>query len=364
MIRAVIVDDEPPARLRLRQLLDEAGDVIVVGEAGDVDEARATLASTAPDVVFLDIEMPETRGTTFAASLTEPRPFIVFATAYDRYALEAFAYDATDYLLKPVTRARLASTLDRVRARLVGRSDLEKELRTASVVQSALMPRELPALPGLAGAAQTIPARAVGGDFYDAFLIGPDRAAFALADVSGKGVPASLIASSLQAHLRSGSRHAPPDPGALVADVNRDVCAMTDGARYATMVYAQIDLPTRTVHLVNAGHPAPIVLASSGALDAIAATGPAVGLLADARFEVRTLVLEPGSTLVVVSDGVTEAFDPSGDEFGEARLASLIRAAGHQPPAVLCERIIDAVRRHRGTAPVQDDVTVLVLKGD
>lgn len=117
MIRAVLVDDEPPARLRLRQLLSDAGDVLVVAEAGDADEARTAIAATAPDVVFLDIEMPETRGTTFAASLGEPRPFIVFATAYDRYALEAFRYDATDYLLKPVTRARLADTLDRVRAR-------------------------------------------------------------------------------------------------------------------------------------------------------------------------------------------------------------------------------------------------------
>lgn len=364
MIRAVIVDDEPPARLRLRQLLDEAGDVQVVAEAGDADEARRAITSTEPDVVFLDVEMPETRGTTFAASLTEPRPFIVFATAYDRYALEAFAYDATDYLLKPVTRARLAGTLDRVRARLIGRSDLERELRSASVVQSALMPRELPALPGLVAAAQSVPARAVGGDFYDAFLIGPDRAAIALADVSGKGVPASLIASSLQAHLRSGSRHAPPNPAALVADVNRDVCSMTDGARYATMVYAQIDLPTRTVHLVNAGHPAPFVLSRAGLLSAIAPTGPAVGMLPDAGFEVHTFVLEPGATLVVVSDGVTEAFDPFGDEFGEARLAILVREIGDASPDTICHRIVDAVRRHRGTAPVHDDVTVLVLKGD
>ena len=104
MIRALLVDDEPPARTRLRQLLVEAGDVLVVGEAANVDEARSAIAETHPDVVFLDIEMPEGRGTTLAASLPEPRPFVVFATAFDRYALDAFAVDATDYLLKPITR--------------------------------------------------------------------------------------------------------------------------------------------------------------------------------------------------------------------------------------------------------------------
>ena len=99
MIRAFLVDDEPPARARLRQLLGEAGDVLVVGEAGNAEDARGLIAETRPDVVFLDIEMPQTRGTTLAASLPEPRPFIVFATAFDKHAIDAFALAATDYLL-------------------------------------------------------------------------------------------------------------------------------------------------------------------------------------------------------------------------------------------------------------------------
>lgn len=365
MIRAVLVDDEWPARLRLRTLLAEAGDVLVVAEAGDADEARQAISATCPDVVFLDIEMPQTLGTTFAASLVEPRPFIVFATAYDRYALEAFSYDATDYLLKPVTRARLAGTLDRVRQRLVSRSDLEREMRAASSVQATLIPRTLPYVPGLTAAARTVPADGIGGDFYDSFFIGPDRVAFVLADVSGKGLSAGLIASSLQAHVRAGSRHAPPDPRTLVADVNRDVYAMTEGHRYATLVYAQIDVATRHVRMVNAGHPAPLLLRPDGTtLDAIAPTGPVVGMMPDAEYDVRELGLEPGAALVVVSDGVTEAFDTDGEEFGEGRLAAELRLVGRQSPAVICQRVLDAVRRHRGTAPVHDDVTVLVVRAD
>ena len=106
-VRALIVDDEPPARARLRQLLDAHGGVTVVGEAASGAEALELIRERRPDVLFLDIEMPEMRGTTLAASLPEPRPFVVFATAYERYAVDAFACDATDYLLKPITRERL-----------------------------------------------------------------------------------------------------------------------------------------------------------------------------------------------------------------------------------------------------------------
>ena len=113
MIRAVLVDDEPPARVRMRQLLEAIGDVTVVGEAGSAVEAQEVIRETRPDLLFLDIEMPEMRGTALAAALPEPRPFIVFATAFDNYGLEAIAVEATDYLLKPVSRAKLAVTLDR-----------------------------------------------------------------------------------------------------------------------------------------------------------------------------------------------------------------------------------------------------------
>ena len=96
MIRVVLVDDEAPARARLTALLAETGGVTVVGEAANADDARAVITRLAPDVVFLDIEMPAERGTELAASLPEPRPFVVFATAYERFAVEAFQYDASD----------------------------------------------------------------------------------------------------------------------------------------------------------------------------------------------------------------------------------------------------------------------------
>ncbi len=115
MIRTLLVDDEQPARERLRQLLLAHGDVQVVGEAEDGVQAAERIAELAPDVVFLDIQMPGASGLDVAASLGRPRPVIIFCTAYDQYAVDAFELSATDYLLKPVNRARLATALDRVR---------------------------------------------------------------------------------------------------------------------------------------------------------------------------------------------------------------------------------------------------------
>ena len=116
MIRALLVDDEKPARDRLRRLLAGESDVEVIGDASDGAEAIERIASLAPDVVFLDIQMPGCTGMELAASLASPRPRIVFCTAYDQYAVDAFELNAVDYLLKPINQARLKKTLDRIRA--------------------------------------------------------------------------------------------------------------------------------------------------------------------------------------------------------------------------------------------------------
>src|SRR5687768_6990064 len=240
MIRVVLVDDEPPARTRMRQLLDAAGDVTVVGEAGSAVEAREVIQNTRPDLLFLDVEMPEMRGTALAASLPEPRPFIVFATAFDHYGLEAIAVEAADYLLKPVSRIKLAATLDRVRARLTS-LNVSRDIVAASAVQAHMWPGALPAIPGFDCAAASLPARGVGGDFYDLFPLERHEWALLLGDASGKGVAAGLVAAAVQARVNTAARLARFGPEALMAAVDRDLFASTDGARYATGVYGVLD---------------------------------------------------------------------------------------------------------------------------
>jgi phosphoserine phosphatase RsbU/P len=363
MIRAVLVDDEPPARVRMRQLLEAAGDVTVVGEAGSAVEARAVIRDTHPDLLFLDVEMPEMRGTALAASLPEPRPYIVFATAFESYALEAIAVDATDYLLKPVSRAKLAATLERVRTRLNRQSHLEREMKVASALQAQMWPGVLPSIFGMDCAAASLPARGVGGDFYDAFEIGESQWGLLLGDVSGKGIAAGLVASAVQARVHTAARLARLGPEKLMAAVDRDVFETTNGARYATGIYATLDTSTRSLVLVNAGHPAVLLLdPETSTVTRIDSTGPALGLLQDGKFSSSTLTLKPGAVLVAYTDGVNEARDDDDEEFGEARLIALLFESRHLAAADLCARILDAVRTHRGAHQDQDDVTALVMK--
>ncbi len=360
MIRALLVDDEPPARARLRALLSELGGVRVIAEAADAEEARAAVAAHRPDVVFLDIEMPETPGTVLAASLPEPRPFIVFATAFDRFALEAYQHDATDYLLKPITRQRLAQTLARIRARLGHQSDLDRDLVEATHVQSHLLPRHLPAIGGFDCAAKTLAAHGVGGDFYDLLATGPGHVAASLGDVSGKGTAAGLVASSIQARLHTAARHAAADPAALLSGLNSDVYLTTDGARYATLVFVHLDTTSGAIACVNAGHLPMLLARASGALELLPSTGPAIGLLPAASYATRHTRLDPGDRLICYSDGVTEAQDDDGVEFGQARLEALVGGA-RASAASLCHTMVDAVRAHRGSQQRQDDVTVMVI---
>ena len=363
MIRAVLVDDEPPARVRMRQLLDAAGDVAVVGEAGNADEARAVIRETLPDLLFLDVEMPEVRGTALAASLPEPRPFIVFATAFDNYALDAIAVDATDYLLKPVSRSKLAATLDRVRARLA-QLTVEHDIVAATKVQSRMWPGSLPRIAGFDCAAASLPARGVGGDFYDLFPIaGASGAtgawAFLLGDASGKGVAAGLVASAVQARVNTAARLAHLQPEELIAAVDRDVYATTDGARYATAIYGVLDASSRHLTLVNAGHPEVLMIPGGQ----VGATGPALGLIEAGTFGTHAVTLAPGTLVLAHTDGVTEARNEAEEEFGQARLLELADSCRDRSATEVCSAVLNAVREFRGLRQDQDDVTLLVIKG-
>ncbi len=362
MMRALLVDDEAPARARLRALLIELGGVTVVGEAGDADAARAAVAAHAPDVLFLDIEMPAERGTALAASLPEPRPFVVFATAYERFAVDAFQYDAADYLLKPVTRQRLQATLDRLRSKLAARQEASRELDDAVRAQSFLLPRAMPVLPGFAVSARTLPARAVGGDFYDAELV-DGRMAFVLGDVSGKGMAAGLIASSVQARWQAAIRQHDLSLVAMMRALNRDVMASTEGSRYATLVHGVLAPGTGEIQYVNAGHPPSLLVAADGRwAQMMDSTAPAVGLLEGAEFHVASHRLMPGETLIVMSDGVCEARDGRGEDFDVGCLGSLAARCPGADVNTLADEIVSTVRRHRGTDQAQDDVTVFIVR--
>jgi phosphoserine phosphatase RsbU/P len=237
-----------------------------------------------------------------------------------------------------------------------------------------------------------LPARGVGGDFYDMFSLrdgppevgrhidegphdggghmdeGPAKAgrhiqqwALLLGDASGKGVAAGLVASAVQARVHTAARLAHLGPAALMAAVDRDVYGTTDGARYATAVYATLDADTRCLTLVNAGHPSVLVFSGSS-VARLDASGPALGLIEAGTFSSHTVSLQPGAVVVAYTDGVSDARDDRDEEFGDARLEALVADSVSLSAAQLCARILDQVRRHRGARQDQDDVTALVVR--
>ena len=362
MIRTVLIDDEAPARDRLRSLLDACEEVEIVGEAGDGEQALRVVAERRPDLIFLDIEMPGRNGMEVAATLTPPRPRIVFCTAFDQYAIEAFEHHALDYLLKPVNRERLQSTIERVRATLAESRESRRELDAASRTQERLYPQVPTPITGLDYAGCCRSARGVGGDYYDFLPAGERRLGIAVGDVSGKGIFAGLLMAGLQARLQSlAARHETALP-LLFESINRSTYESTDANRYATLFYGVYDGADGRMRYVNAGHNAPLLLRPDGTTVRLESNGPAVGMLPDARYEEASVALEPGCMLLGYTDGVTEALDPAGQEFGEARLERWARALINLEAAAACEALVGHVESFAAGPGPADDLTLSLVR--
>jgi serine phosphatase RsbU (regulator of sigma subunit) len=367
VIRAVLVDDEGPARVRLRALLAEFDDVEVVGEAEDGAEAIAGIAGWRPDLIFLDIQMPGLTGLQVAASLVPPRPRIVFCTAFDQYAVDAFEQNAVDYLLKPLSRSRLARALERIRQAAGGGRGFQHEVQAARETQARLMPQSLPALDGMEFAGHCSAAREVGGDFYDFLPLAGGRLGIVVSDVSGKGLFAGILMASLQARLQSLAPRVETRLEPMFGELNRMMLQTTDSNRYATMFYGDYDDSTREMRYINAGHNPGLVMRAQGRsgddrFTRLVDGGPAIGMLPDAGFRQGSVKMLPGDVLVLYSDGLTETTGRDGLEFGVERLESIVDRHADQRAEELVKTIVDAVNRYRGDTTLTDDLTLVVAK--
>ena len=361
MIRAMIVDDEAPARDRLRRLLSPT-EVTIVGEAGDGDEAIAQIGALQPDVVFLDIQMPALSGLQVAARLPAPRPRIVFCTAYDQFAVEAFELHAVDYVLKPVNRARLDGIVDRMARDMAEQRRRFRERDEAVRTQMRLMPEHAPGESGLDCAGACIPAEGVGGDYYDFLTMDHGQLGLVVGDVSGKGMYAGLLAAALQARLQAIAARSMGSPADIVTELNRLTAGTIEANRFATVFFGAFDRASRTFTYVNAGHPPAVVLAGDGAATTLDATSAAVGWTPDARFEECSIALSPGDVIVLYSDGFSEATSPDGTDFGVEGVTRILRTHASQPSGDIVSALCTEIARFTAGSPASDDRTVLVAK--
>ena len=240
------------------------------------------------------------------------------------------------------------------------RQRLENEISIAREVQAQLFPQSLPSLPGLLLGAICRPARVVSGDYYDFIRLGPNRLGIALADISGKGIFAALLMASLQAALRSTAMlDGQGGTCDLVSKLNRHLFRNTSDDRYATFFYAVYDEEARTLTYTNAGHLAPFFV-HDGNVQELDEGGTVVGLFEEYPFTQGVIKVEPGSLLVLFSDGLTEPENVYGEEFGRLRVRAEILRQVNLPPQRLAENLIAAAEQWAGTPEQADDITVVV----
>ncbi|MGA8553298.1 MAG: SpoIIE family protein phosphatase [Candidatus Acidiferrales bacterium] len=242
------------------------------------------------------------------------------------------------------------------------RQKLENEIVIAREVQSQLFPQVLPALPGLELAAICRPARVVSGDYYDFIRTGQNRIGIALADISGKGIFAALLMASLQAALRSqASLDGNSGTAELVSRLNRHIFRNTSDDRYATFFYADYNSDSRTLTYTNAGHLAPFFVCGD-TIKELSEGGTVIGMFEEFPFTQGTIDAEPGSLLVVFSDGLTEPENVYGEEFGIERLKDEVLRQRSMPPQRIAENLIAAAEQWAGTAEQADDITVVIAR--
>jgi serine phosphatase RsbU (regulator of sigma subunit) len=238
---------------------------------------------------------------------------------------------------------------------------MHEQVRLAADIQLDLLPKASPAVPGYTLAGRNLPAQLVGGDYFDYLPIDEGRIALCLGDVSGKGLPASLLMANLQATLRAQTA-LNDSPGSCMRRANTLLHRSTSPEKFATLFYGILDFREHTLWFSNAGHEQPMLLDGRDPLTPLDAGGPPLAMLEDYPYADGRVVLAPEALLVVYSDGVPEAMNRAGEQFGHDRLHAVIRDHSTAEPAALIEAIIEKIHDHAEGAEQSDDITLLVVR--
>ncbi len=238
---------------------------------------------------------------------------------------------------------------------------MELELTQASEIQAMLLPTEAPVYAGYDLAGHNLPCRTIGGDYYDFLPYSDGRVGLVVGDVSGKGSPAALLMSSLQARVQM-LRESNPDPASAVTLLNRNLAERCPAGKFITFFYALLEPATGKLTYSNAGHNYPLLLRANGSVEKLAGGGMVLGLFPTAHYELRETKLDPGDMLAMYSDGVTEACSPLNEEFGEEGLASFLWTRKSESCGELVSGLVDYLRNWHGSSIFNDDFTIVLVK--
>jgi sigma-B regulation protein RsbU (phosphoserine phosphatase) len=385
--RILIADDQPDVLRALCLLLKGHGYTTeTVTSPSDLLEA---LGRAEFDLLLMDLNYARdtTSGREGLDLLTQLKaiesvPPIVVMTGWATVgiAVEAMQHGVTDFVEKPWTNSQLLEVLSkqitlgrerRESARLAVQEtqaqkviasqfhEQEHEIAEARAIQEGFLPKEIPQLAGYEIAAAWQSARVVGGDYFDVLPFDGEMCGLCIADVAGKGLPAALLMSNLQAAVR-GLASPTLAPEELCSRLNTLLCRNIASDRFVTLFYAQLDGPSRQLRYVSAGHNPPFVVRRDGSHKRLREGGVVLGVFANQTFKSDTTQLQSGDRLVLYTDGVTEACNSDEEEFGEERLLRVLQENATQPAVELQKKILQSVADFSHGA-WQDDATLLVV---
>jgi len=369
--RILVADDQPDILQALRLLLVDAGfDVDLVSSVGDVVDR---MSQRTYDLLLMDLNY--TRDTTSGREgldlLDRVRAKdaalpVVVMTGWGSIetAVEAMRRGARSFVQKPWDNTVLVEVVARevTDGQAARRRDarFSRDYEEARQIQRALLPATMPTLQGCQIAARWTPASSIGGDCYDVLRFSDTRVALSIADVVGKGLPAALLMSNLQAAVRAFATPT-AEPHEVCSSVNRLLCRNIASGKFVTFCYALVDLEHGLVSYANAGHNPPIIVRATGVVETLTTTGLVLGVSSDWTYTTGTTAFGPGDRLICFTDGMTEARSASDEEYGEERLGQLAALT----PAGSAEHLADTLSAAVvawTNGPAHDDATLIVVE--
>jgi sigma-B regulation protein RsbU (phosphoserine phosphatase) len=367
--RVLVADDQPDVLEALRWLL--TGEGYEPQFVSSTDAVLERVRAETFDLLLMDLNY--TRDTTSGREGLELIPRvrahdaslpIVVMTGWGSIdtAVEAMRRGAKSFVQKPWEDVTLLEILEReiAEARAARRLDQrqQREVEEARLIQRGLLPTSVPQVGGVELAVAWQPAYGVGGDCFDTLGFG-QTLGISIADIAGKGLPAALLMSNLQAAVRAFAQEA-VSPSSICRSVNRLLCRNMAPGRFATFCYAKVDTGTARLTYSNAGHNPPILVRADGSIEKLSAGGMVLGVFPDIAYEQAELKLRARDRLVFYTDGITEARDGNGDEYGDDRLADVARDARTLDATALKDALLDDVTRF-AAAKFDDDATLIVV---
>ena len=393
--KILVVDDVAKNIKLLADILTLKGYEVITAESGA--EALALIKNQHPDLVLLDVMMPGMSGYEVCQAVRADPAIrvlpIVLVTALDpSERIKGLEAGADDFLTKPINRpellARVRSLLrikelydtvqsqaselaewnrtleTRVQAaqvQLIEKERLEHELHLAADIQRSILPDELPEVNGFSFGACILPARQIGGDFYDVFRIGDDEMGLLIGDVADKGVPSALFMARTHALIMAEADKG-ISAGEVIELVNRHITRMHKTTQFVTVLYGILNLKTRELNYARAGHEPPLVLTADARVERLShSRGIALGLMENIVIDQRSVVLSPGATLLMYTDGMLDCRNANGEPFGLERIKQTLSGLVGLNAQRVCDVLLETLKNYQEGAKQDDDVALVAV---